>query len=104
MIKTAVFNLDNNQLISAVREINPQRQYGVDILSRLNEASKSPHNAYILNQQITDAISKIIIDITFRNGIDPQKYVIITIVANTAMLALLTSQNIDQLLLPINSD
>ena len=102
MIKTAVFNLDNNQLISAVREINPQRQYGVDILSRLNEASKSPHNAYILNQQITDAISKIIIDITFRNGIDPQKIVIITIVANTAMLALLTSQNIDQLLLPIN--
>ncbi|BCB25432.1 hypothetical protein SKTS_03180 [Sulfurimicrobium lacus] len=79
---------------------NPQQNFGADIITRLAAAQESPAAAREMSDAVVAAIGEALLDIATREGFDTRRVVNITVVGNTAMLALLTSHNFHLLLQP----
>jgi uncharacterized 2Fe-2S/4Fe-4S cluster protein (DUF4445 family) len=80
--------------------LNPQVNYGSDVMTRLAAASESSEQAQDLSQQAIRAIGNALLDMAVREDINLRQVVRFTIVGNTAMLALLTTKNIELLIQP----
>jgi uncharacterized 2Fe-2S/4Fe-4S cluster protein (DUF4445 family) len=74
--------------------------YGSDVMTRLVAASDSAELARAMSRQAVEAIGEALLDIAVREGIDIEQVVGLTLVGNTAMLALLSGRNYDLLLEP----
>lgn len=79
---------------------NPQQNFGADMVTRLAAAVESPAAAREMSRLAVAAIGEALFDIATREGFDPRRIVNVTLVGNTAMLALLSGRNFAQLLLP----
>lgn len=79
---------------------NPQTTFGADVMTRLIAAAESDEKAQKMSTRVIDAIAAGLWDVAFRDRIDLRKAKRVSLVGNTAMLALLTGQNVDQLLSP----
>jgi uncharacterized 2Fe-2S/4Fe-4S cluster protein (DUF4445 family) len=79
---------------------NPQQNFGADVITRLAAAAESPGAAREMSRLAVAAIGEALLDIATREGFDSRRIVNVTVVGNTAMLALLSSRNFELLLQP----
>lgn len=79
---------------------NPQQNFGSDVVTRLAAAAESPSTAVEISRLAVAAIGEALSDIAQREGFDLHRIVNVTVVGNTAMLALLTGRNFRLLLRP----
>ncbi len=81
---------------------NPQFPYGADVVVRLIAAGESQENALRLARLPLEAVAEALAEMCSRAGCRPQEVVHAAFVGNTAMLALLTGADSQQLLQPHN--
>ena len=99
-VSLSLFDLSSGQYLAGRYGPNPQMFFGSDVITRLTTASESSEQALVMSQQIVKAIGEGLWDIASREGIDLQQVVCLTMVGNTAMLALLSGRNYRQLVRP----
>lgn len=79
---------------------NPQHSFGADVVTRLAAADESQEAAQEMSRLVVAAIGEALLDIASREGLDLRRIVCVTLVGNTAMLALLSGRNSGLLLRP----
>lgn len=79
---------------------NPQARFGADVVTRLMAAAESAATAQEISGLAVMAIGEGLLDIATREGFDLHRVVYLTVVGNTAMLALLSGRNAGLLLQP----
>lgn len=99
-IHLSFHELSNGQWVCSRYALNPQMDFGSDVLTRLVAASESKKQARTLGQLAIKAIGEGLLDIATREGINLQQVVRLVLVGNTAMLALLSGRNYELLLQP----
>jgi uncharacterized 2Fe-2S/4Fe-4S cluster protein (DUF4445 family) len=99
-ISLSLYELSGGRWLAGRYGQNPQMRYGSDVMTRLVAASDYPEKARAMSQQVVMAIGEALFDIATREGINIQQVVRLTLVGNTAMLALLSGRNYDLLLQP----
>jgi uncharacterized 2Fe-2S/4Fe-4S cluster protein (DUF4445 family) len=99
-ISLALHDLSDGAWLAGRYGQNPQAGVGSDVVTRLMAALESPAHARALSQSVIDAICEALWDLSIRDGIDLQHVVRLTLVGNTAMLALLSGQNFGLLVQP----
>jgi uncharacterized 2Fe-2S/4Fe-4S cluster protein (DUF4445 family) len=101
-ITVSLYDLTNGRCLAGRYGQNPQSCYGSDVVTRLIAAANSAEQAQAMSQLVTGAIGDALFDIAVREGIGIEKVVRLTLVGNTAMLALLSGRNYNLLLQPAN--
>ncbi len=96
----ALYNLLTGQRLSERSGINPQSLFGSDVMTRLVAAAESAEIAGKMSDMVLVALAEAIQDISSREGIDTSQAIYLTLVGNTAMLALLTGKGHELLLRP----
>lgn len=99
-ISLSLYSLFSGKWLAGRYGPNPQVRYGSDVLTRLVVATASPEQARAMRRQVLEAIGEALLDVSAREGIDLERVVRLTLVGNTAMLALLSGQNYQSLLQP----
>ncbi len=99
-LSLSLHDLSNGRWVAGRYGQNPQASVGADVVTRLMAAVEAPTHAQALSQRVIDAICEALWDLSIRDGIDLQHVVRLTLVGNTAMLALLAGRNYDLLLQP----
>lgn len=82
-------NLKNGKTIDVESEVNSQRMYGADVISRINYTIEKHDGASILRDCVVNQINKMVQRFCKRNNIDQRKIYNMTIVGNTTMIHLL---------------
>jgi uncharacterized 2Fe-2S/4Fe-4S cluster protein (DUF4445 family) len=103
-LRVTLWNLRTGQRIASRKGINPQDSFGADVLTRLDAALQHIEKAQKLSELVREAIINALRDMLARE-VGEIKLMLpeigqMTIVGNTAMLALLTSQGYADLLNP----
>ena len=96
----SLFDLAKGRWLSDRWGRNPQQNFGADVITRLAAAAELPGAAREMSRLAVAAIGEALLDIATREGFDPRRIVNVTLVGNTAMLALLSSRNFELLLQP----
>lgn len=99
-ISLSLCELSRGQRLAGRYGLNPQMNFGSDVMTRLVAASESPRQAETISQQAIEAIGEALLDIATREGINLRQVVRLTLVGNTAMLALLSGRNYSLLIQP----
>lgn len=99
-ISLSLFDLLTGEWITGRHGLNPQAEYGADVITRLMAACESRELARALQLHAVDAVGDALADIATREGIGPEQVVKVVLGGNTAMLALLSGRNYQQLLRP----
>jgi uncharacterized 2Fe-2S/4Fe-4S cluster protein (DUF4445 family) len=99
-ISLSLYELSSGKWLAGRYGLNPQMRHGADVMTRLVAASGSPERARAMSRQVVAAIGEGLLDMAAREGINIKRVVRLTLVGNTAMLALLSGQNYDLLLQP----
>ncbi len=99
-ISLSLHNLATGAWVAGRHGQNPQANVGSDVVTRLMAATESPAQAHALSQSVIDAICEALWDLVIRDGINLQHVVRLTLVGNTAMLALLSGRNFELLMQP----
>lgn len=99
-ISMSLWDLRKGSRLSAVFGPNPQSPYGSDVMTRLISACGSEEKANEMSRMAGGAIEEGILDMCGKDGYDFRKIRRISIVGNTAMLALLVRKNAHLLLRP----
>jgi uncharacterized 2Fe-2S/4Fe-4S cluster protein (DUF4445 family) len=92
-IRLSLYELTGGEWRAGRYGLNPQARYGSDIMTRLVAASESAEQADVMSQLVLTAIAEALFDIASREGLAIEQVVRVTLVGNTAMLALLTGRN-----------
>lgn len=98
-ISISLLELKTGRQVAGSYGLSSQRTFGADIFSRLMAAASEKH-AETLRRQALETIAEGLCDISSREWIDPSRVVRVMLVGNTAMLALLSGRNHQQLLQP----
>lgn len=99
-ISLSLYDLSGARLLAERFGPNPQGRFGADVVTRLLAAKESEEQARLMSDQVVEAIREGLGDVARREGIDLRQVVSVTLVGNTAMLALLSRRNCDLLLKP----
>lgn len=99
-INLSLHELSSGQWLGSRYALNPQMDFGSDVLTRLVAASESKKQARTLGQLAVKAIGEGLLDMATREGINLQQVIRLVLVGNTAMLALLSGRNYELLLKP----
>ena len=84
-----LINLVNGKIIDNKANLNLQKKYGSDVISRINYSIENPKNKENLQNEIVTTIDKIIEQLLIKNKIVKEDISVISIVGNTAMSHLL---------------
>lgn len=99
-ISLSLYELSNCEYLAGCYGLNPQMNFGSDVITRLMAASESQEQAQSISQQAIEIIGDALLDIASREGINLHYVVHLVLVGNTAMLALLSGRNYELLLQP----
>ena len=99
-VTLSLFDLAGARLLAGCHGPNPQANFGADVMTRLVAAAESPEQSQQLRLQALKAIGSALTEIALREGINLLQVVRLTLVGNTAMLALLSGRNSSLLLQP----
>jgi uncharacterized 2Fe-2S/4Fe-4S cluster protein (DUF4445 family) len=88
-VVASLHNLADGKELAIASALNPQTQYGLDVLSRIQYAGKGLNNLDKLNSLIIDCLNGLISDLCCQSGIDSQYIYKIAVAANTVMMHLL---------------
>jgi uncharacterized 2Fe-2S/4Fe-4S cluster protein (DUF4445 family) len=78
-------------------QVNPQVQFGDDVVSRIQHASRSPQNAEKQRQTIVEALNGLIHRLCATAGIDVERVYEVCLAGNTTMEHLLCGLDVSQL-------
>lgn len=79
------FDILEQRVVTAEAMTNPQRQYGEDIMTRIDFAMKSPDQKKLLESVLRKGVSELIKRLTSKCGVSNSDVVRVTFVGNTAM-------------------
>lgn len=79
------FDILSQKIISAEAATNPQRQYGEDIMTRIDFAMRGPEQKRLLENVLRKGVSELIRKLAGRCGVSPSDVIRLTFVGNTAM-------------------
>lgn len=96
-IVLTVIDIDNGSILGADSVLNPQIEYGRDIMTRLSYALESPLNQKQLQTKALQGISVLIKKVTSQLGISPEAILEIIVVGNTVMHHLFLNLPVDKL-------
>ncbi len=103
-LRITLWNRKTGQRIASRKGLNPQDHFGADVLNRLDAALSNTYIAQELSRLVRNAVIKALRDMLAREVGEVRLMLpeigLITIVGNTAMLALLTEQGCANLLNP----
>ncbi len=99
-ISLSLWDLQHGYRLTGRIGLNPQFQYGSDVVTRLVAARDSIDQAQHIARLPLEAVCEALLDMSLREGIRLQQVTHVTVVGNTAMLALLTETDPRQLLHP----
>jgi uncharacterized 2Fe-2S/4Fe-4S cluster protein (DUF4445 family) len=94
-----LMDLSNGQTLASQGIINPQVKYGEDIISRINRAIKSPHDAVELQKMVVKQLNELASSLCLQASVKIESIVEAVIVGNTAMHHLLLGLPVKQLAL-----
>jgi uncharacterized 2Fe-2S/4Fe-4S cluster protein (DUF4445 family) len=80
-----LFDIVGQKIVSAEAMTNPQRQYGEDIMTRIDMAMKGGDKKKLLERVLRNGVSDLIGKLTARCGSAPGEVLRLTFVGNTAM-------------------
>ena len=92
-VVAALVDLTVGEEIASVSEINPQTEYGLDVLSRIAFVQSNPKGLALLHKGIINCINSLILKLCHENSIEALSIYEITIAANTTMMHLLLGVN-----------
>ena len=96
-IACLLINLITGETIDKKGVMNPQINFGEDVMSRINFASENPQNLVQIQKVVIDAINDSIRDICESNNLNPKEISEVTVVGNTAMHHLFLGLPVKQL-------
>jgi uncharacterized 2Fe-2S/4Fe-4S cluster protein (DUF4445 family) len=99
-ITLCLYELASGKWLAGRSGPNPQSCHGADVMTRLVAAAGSGELARAMGRQVVAALGEALLDLAAREGIDIERVVRLTLVGNTAMLALLSGKNYRRLLEP----
>lgn len=88
-VVASLHKLDDGSELAVASALNPQTQYGLDVLGRIQYAGKGSNNLDKLNGLIINCLNGLILELCRRSGIDSKYIYKIAVAANTVMLHLL---------------
>jgi uncharacterized 2Fe-2S/4Fe-4S cluster protein (DUF4445 family) len=92
-VVAALVDLTRGEEIASASEINPQTEYGLDVLSRIAFASNNPKGLELLHKGIINCVNSLIIQLCHQNSIEVNRVYEIAIAANTTMMHLMLGVN-----------
>jgi uncharacterized 2Fe-2S/4Fe-4S cluster protein (DUF4445 family) len=96
-VVASLVDLNRGKEIASESEINPQKEYGLDVLSRIHFTKNKPKGLELLNKAIIECINKLTSELCRKNNISQDKIYEITIAANATMMHLLLGVNTDSI-------
>lgn len=100
VLSLSLCDLHTGARLADCEGINPQARSGTDVVSRLQAALESSEQRQALAQLVVEAIGEGLWDMALRARVSPAEVRRVTIVGNSAMLALLTSTELSRQLQP----
>ncbi|MBM7408858.1 ASKHA domain-containing protein [Methanococcus maripaludis] len=85
-VVASLIDILNGTEIASETMINPQKEYGSDVLSRIDFANKNENGLELLNKAIITGINKLIFDLATQNKIAVENIYEVSIAANTTMM------------------
>ncbi|MBP2172848.1 ASKHA domain-containing protein [Methanococcus voltae] len=92
-VVSSLIDIKNEKELCSESRINPQKQYGLDVLSRIDFTKKNKKGLKLLHDSIISCINEMITDLAQKQGISKESIYEVVISANTTMLHFLI--NID---------
>ena len=80
-----VFDIIGQRIVSAEAMTNPQRQYGEDIMTRIDMAMKGADKKKLLERVLRNGVSELVKNAASRSGYAPGEVLRLSFVGNTAM-------------------
>ncbi|NVN99880.1 MAG: DUF4445 domain-containing protein [Geobacteraceae bacterium] len=99
-IAAALVRLPEGTLIASEGGLNPQRSHGLDVISRLEYAGRSPEHLKELKELINSELSRLARDITAKAGIDGGSLEMVAVAGNPTMAHLLLGLDIKKIAHP----
>ncbi len=97
-VTSALINLKDGKNLAVSSIINPQSKFGADVVSRMESAVNG--NDVQLKKELIFAIEIVKNDLIKKTGIDEGKIDCVFICGNTAMLYLLTGEDVREIIVP----
>ena len=79
------FDIIDQRIVSAEAMTNPQRQYGEDVMTRIDFSMKSQEQKHLLEKVVRAGASELIAKLSAKCGATPHDVIRVTFVGNTAM-------------------
>jgi len=83
-----LIDLTNGNQLDAVAALNPQRQYGADVISRTLYTIQNPNGLLELQRRITDSLTDMLHSLCKNNSLESRQIHEMMVVGNTIMLHL----------------
>ena len=80
-----LMDLNVGKELSVVSTLNPQTQFGADVISRSNYANQEERGLENLHATVIRAINKLVVEATEKAGVDRDAIYVITVAGNTCM-------------------
>lgn len=88
-VVVSLIDLNTGKEIGTETSINPQKEYGLDVLSRIDFVKRKDNGLYLLQKAIVECINFLLENLCNKNGIDIQNVYEIAVGANATMMHLL---------------
>ncbi len=82
-------HLPTGELLATASDLNPQAQYGEDVISRLRVATTEPDGRERLGEAVSGVINQLIAEAAKQAGVSPAQVYEVAVVGNTCMTHLL---------------
>jgi len=92
-IVAGLLDLENGKEHAVASAVNPQKKYGLDVLSRIEYVQNDLNALKLLNTLIISCLNGLIVELCKKAGISPLQIYEITVAANTVMLHLFLGVN-----------
>lgn len=94
-VVVSLIDLNNGKEIDSETSINPQKEYGLDVLSRIDYVKRKENGLYLLQKAIVDCINSLLEKLCDRNDINIENIYEVAVGANATMMHLLLGINTD---------
>jgi len=91
-ISAYLIDLRSGEVLNKASALNPQTEYGGDVISRITFCMENDNGTEILSSSISEKLNDIIEQLLVK-GVNRQNIHVITVAANTTMLHLLANKN-----------
>ena len=99
-IAAALVSIPDGRCLARSGSLNPQRSFGLDVITRLGYADQSAANLQQLTRVINEELCRLIADLTKTAKIAPKQMETVAIAGNPAMSHLLMGLPVDSLVRP----